>query len=31
MGDFINHLQEKVDEKLEMPPINRTLENPFGK
>jgi hypothetical protein len=31
MVDFIAHLQEKVDEKLETPPINRTLENPFGK
>ncbi len=31
MEDFINHLQEKVDEKLETPPINRTLDNPFGK
>ena len=31
MEDFINHLQEKVDEKLETPPTNRTLENPFGK
>ena len=31
MGDFMRHLQEKVDEKLETPPTNRTLENPFGK
>lgn len=31
MEDFVSHLQEKVDEKLETPPINRTLENPFGK
>jgi hypothetical protein len=29
MTDFISHLQEKVDEKLENPPINRTVENPF--
>jgi len=31
MEDFISHLQEKVDEKLETPPTNRILENPFGK
>lgn len=31
MTDFISHLQEKVDEKLENPPINRTLSNPFEK
>jgi hypothetical protein len=31
MEDFICHLQEKVDEKLETPPTNRTIENPFGK
>ncbi len=30
MEDFINHLQEKVDEKLETPPTNRTVENPFA-
>ena len=29
MEDFISLLQEKVDEKLENPPINRTIENPF--
>lgn len=29
MEDFISHLQEKVDDKLENPPINRTIENPF--
>lgn len=29
--DFLQQLQEKVDEKLETPPINRTLDNPFGK
>jgi Restriction endonuclease NotI len=31
MEDFVRQLQEKVDEKLETPPINRILENPFGK
>jgi hypothetical protein len=31
MEDFIQQLQQKVDEKLETPPTNRTLENPFGK
>jgi hypothetical protein len=31
MEDFIRQLQEKVDEKLETPPTNRTIENPFGK
>ena len=31
MEDFIRQLQTKVDEKLETPPSNRTLENPFGK
>jgi hypothetical protein len=30
MEDFLHVLQEKVDEKLETPPTNRTLENPFG-
>jgi hypothetical protein len=29
--DFLNHLQEKVDEKLETPPTNRTINNPFSK
>ncbi|HEV2329265.1 MAG TPA: NotI family restriction endonuclease [Verrucomicrobiae bacterium] len=29
MEDFISHLQEKVDEKLENPPVNRSIENPF--
>ena len=28
---FINHLQEKVDEKLESEPITKTIENPFEK
>ena len=31
MEDFVKILQTKVDEKLETPPINRTLDNPFGK
>ncbi|HEV2456131.1 MAG TPA: NotI family restriction endonuclease [Verrucomicrobiae bacterium] len=29
MEDFISHLQEKVDEKLENPPVNQTIEDPF--
>jgi hypothetical protein len=29
--DFMRLLQTKVDEKLETPPTNRTLDNPFGK
>jgi hypothetical protein len=28
--DFLRHLQTKVDEKLETPPTNRTIETPFG-
>jgi len=31
MEDFLRQLQTKVDEKLETPPTNRTLENPFEK
>jgi hypothetical protein len=31
MEDFIKILQTKVDEKLETPPSNRTLDSPFGK
>jgi hypothetical protein len=31
MEDFLRELQTKVDEKLETPPTNRMLENPFGK
>ena len=31
MEDFMRVLQTKVDEKLETPPTNRTLDNPFGK
>ena len=27
---FMNLLQEKVDEKLESPPVNDTVDNPFG-
>ncbi len=27
--DFLKHLQSKVDEKLEAPPDNRTVEDPF--
>lgn len=27
--DFIKHLQEKLDDKLETPPINKTIESPF--
>ena len=26
--DFLSKLQEKIDEKLDTPPINRTLDNP---
>lgn len=28
--DFMKILQSKVDEKLESPPINRTIDSPFG-
>ncbi len=31
MEDFLRQLQTKVDEKLETPPTNRTLDNPLGK
>jgi hypothetical protein len=31
MEDFMRQLQEKVDEKLETPPTNRTIENPFDR
>ena len=31
MEDFIRQLQSKIDEKLEMPPTNRTIKNPFGR
>ena len=30
MEDFFRQLQVKVDEKLENPPNNQTIENPFG-
>jgi hypothetical protein len=29
MEDFLRILQTKVDEKLESPPVNRVIENPF--
>lgn len=29
--DFMRQLQSKVDEKLETPPTNRVIENPFGR
>lgn len=29
--DFLNHIQSKVDTKLETPPNNQTIENPFEK
>ncbi len=29
VGDFLKLLQEKLDEQLESPPINRTIEKPF--
>lgn len=29
IADFINILQEKLDEQLETPPVNKTLEPPF--
>ncbi len=29
MRDFINLLQEKLDEQLETPPVNKTIERPF--
>lgn len=28
-GDFIKLLQEKLDEQLETPPVNKTIERPF--
>ena len=28
--DFMRVLQTKIDEKLETPPTNRTIDNPFG-
>jgi hypothetical protein len=29
MEDFLKLLQEKLDEQLEVPPVNRTIERPF--
>jgi len=29
MEDFIKLLQEKLDEQLETPPTNQTIERPF--
>lgn len=29
VDDFIKLLQEKLDEQLETPPINKTIEKPF--
>jgi len=29
VDDFIKLLQEKLDEQLETPPINKTIERPF--
>ena len=29
VDDFVNLLQEKLDEQLETPPVNRTIEKPF--
>lgn len=29
MDDFIKLLQEKLDDKIETPPINKTIEKPF--
>ena len=31
MEDFLQHLQSKVDEKLETPPCNRTIDSPLGR
>lgn len=30
VDDFLKILQSKVDEKLESPPVNQTIENPFN-
>jgi hypothetical protein len=27
--DFVKSLQEKLDEQIEIPPTNQTIENPF--
>jgi hypothetical protein len=29
VDDFIKLLQEKLDEQLETPPVNKTIERPF--
>lgn len=29
VGDFVKLLQEKLDEQLETPPVNKTIEKPF--
>jgi hypothetical protein len=29
IDDFVKSLQEKLDEQLETPPVNKTIENPF--
>ena len=29
MRTFMNHLQEKLDEQLESPPVNKSIEKPF--
>ena len=31
MEDFLRQIQTKVDEKLESPPTNQTIEDPFGR
>jgi hypothetical protein len=31
MDDFLRVLQSKVDEKLETPPTNQTIDSPFAK
>ena len=31
MEDFLRQIQTKVDEKLENPPTNQTIEDPFGR
>ncbi len=29
MSKFMSYLQTKVDKKLELPPLNETIENPI--
>jgi hypothetical protein len=31
MEDFLRQIQTKVDEKLDNPPNNQTIEDPFGR